>query len=81
MTEVDKAMERMKKARGFMVLLPKRAADIVAEDWVLKMMPCDITFRRARTEGCVVVQLTEMRYAVQIYDAWKDSGAQFHIID
>ena len=81
MTDVDKAYDRIKKARGFMVLLPKRAADIVAEDWVRRMMPFDITFRRAKTEGCIVVQLTDMRYAVQLYDVWKDKGAQFHLID
>ena len=50
----------------YQILLRRQEAEAVLEDWIAREVETDIRVRKAKTKGCVVIEVTDTLYANHI---------------
>lgn len=50
----------------YQLLVPSDVALDIVEDWDNNDLTCDLTIRRAKTRGCVVIETTDVLFANKI---------------
>ena len=62
----------------YQILVKKGSLGLIVEDWVLHS-ECDLRIRKAKTQGCRVVELTDPLYAARIIK-WLQAAERVNIV-
>ena len=66
-------MDEYKEGDTIQVLIHGSHIGAVMEDWLESHRECDIRVCRAKTKGCVVLETTDIMYAVHIVQWFPDA--------
>lgn len=65
-------MDEYKEGDTIQVLIHGSHIGAVMEDWLESRRECDIRVRRAKTKGCIVLEITDILYAAHIVQWFPD---------